>query len=121
MPKFPQCLRMINKFGDYQIQTGELYSTPDGYRVLIDVRKEILRIKICWKATNFMASSLVHIDGFDDPEQFYSDLLQIIQKIQSKSYLNKQSTPWWEKLLSPFEGEYIYLGQLCGTPISISK
>lgn len=114
---------MSKKFGDYQIQTGELYSTPDGYRVSIDVRREILSIKIRWKAASFIPSSSVDIDGFDEPEQFYSGLLQITKKIQSKSYLNKnkQSTTWWEKLLSPFEGEYIYLGKLCGTPISISK
>jgi|LakMenEpi03Aug12_release.lakeMendotaPanAssembly.Ray.scaffolds.fasta_scaffold545338_2 hypothetical protein len=111
---------MSKKFGDYQIQTGVLYSTPDGYRVSIDVRREILSIKIRWKAAIFMPSSRVHI-RFDEPEQFYSDLLQITKKIQSKSYLNKQSTTWWEKLLSPFEGEYIYLGELCRTPVSISK
>lgn len=118
---------MLKKFGDYQIQTGELYSTADGYRVSIDVsfsaepKREIFSIKMRWKAVNFMPSSSVHFGGFDDPEQFYSDLVQITKKIRSKLYLNKQSTAWWEILLSPFEGEYIYLGELCGTPISISK
>jgi hypothetical protein len=58
---------MSKKFGDYQIQTGELYSTTDGYRVSINVRGEILSINIRWKLS-FMPSSSVHLDRFDDPE-----------------------------------------------------
>lgn len=115
---------MFKKFGNYQVQVGEIYSTTEEYKVLIDVllggKKEILSLQITWKTLRFIASSSAVFE-FRNSEQFYCDLLQITKNIQSKLYLKNKSNLWWEILLSPLEGEYIYLGKLDGIDISISK
>ncbi|MBW4519901.1 MAG: hypothetical protein KME16_09420 [Scytolyngbya sp. HA4215-MV1] len=136
---------MIKKFGDYQIQVGELYSGPNDYRVLIDISsvtslpsaeirgkslkvknlpfnspQDVLSISVCWKTLSFLPSSSADF-WFTDSKQFYSNLLMIVEKIQSKSYLNKEAQAWWEFVLKPLEGQYIYLGKLDDINISISK
>ncbi|MCA2682423.1 MAG: hypothetical protein GPJ27_23095 [Microcystis aeruginosa L111-01] len=113
---------MLKKLGKFIVSTGELYSETSRYLILIDVSKDgqYLELKIIWKTVGFLPKS-AHDISMKASDSLDTQLAELIEKIRSKSYLKHNTRKWWEKLVEPFESEYIFLGQFEGCPVSISK
>lgn len=113
---------MLKKLGKFTVSTGKLYSESSSYSILIDVSKDgqYLELKITWKTVDFLPKS-GHDISIEASDSLDTQLAELIEKIRSKSYLKQDARKWWEKILKPFESEYIFLGRFGSIPVSISK